>query len=119
MESESPNSLGAQWRRAALELDIECRVPFTLSTPTGESFEFACLLPQFGGERGILLLSSYNASATGAATAAGFGYACVEAARPSEPFELSTYIECLIDWGWLASGSPAPDWYVAGVRNAV
>jgi hypothetical protein len=119
MEISSLDSLGSQWQRAALELGIEFQGPYTLVAADGARFEFACLLPQFGAERGMLLGVSYDKVAAEGAVQAGFGFSYLDAEYPSEPFELSGYIECLRDWGWSAKRENPPNWYTAEERDAV
>jgi len=119
MEMASLASLGRQWRRAALELGIEFQGPYTLVAADGARFEFACLLPQFGAERGMLLGATYDKVAAEAAAQAGFGFSYLDAENSSERFELSGYIECLRDWGWSAKRERLPNWYAAEGRNAV
>ena len=99
-------------------MEIAIQAPFTLMGRDGARFEFACLLPQFGGEHGILLGTNYDDVAANAATAAGFGFSYMSAGESGEPFEIDTYVECLRDWGWSSNGSP-PGWLITGSADAV
>ena len=61
----------SRWQRAAQELEITIQAPYTLVARDGARFEFACLLPQFGGKNGMVLGTNYDEAAANAATAAG------------------------------------------------
>jgi len=101
--------LTTQWRAAARALGIEFEGPFTLTTPSGEKYAFAARLPQFGAGRGMLLLANHDARAVAEATALGFGYSCLEPETGTHGQDLSSFIECLRDWGW-ASLEKRPPW---------
>jgi hypothetical protein len=118
MGRDSFNLLGAQWGTAAHELGVEIQVPYALEAVDGSQIEFACLLRQFGSERGMLLSTTYSKAAFEAATRAGFGFSCVEPADLSAACDLSGYISCLRDWGWAVAQMPPPAWYTEGA-NAI
>ncbi len=105
--------LREQWRAVASTLSVRFIAPFTISLPTGEEREFAGLLPQFGGARGMLIDTEYSAAAFAAAGAAGFGISTMQAETRHTPLKPESYIECLVDWGWCAQDQPAPEWYVS------
>jgi hypothetical protein len=119
MDVSSPNSLGAQWQRAASELGIACQSPYTLVAQDGSTYEFEALLPDFGKPRGMLLGTAFDEAAANAAIQEGFGFSCLDALRADEIFELSAYVECLRDWGWAAKAATPPPWYGIRRRGAV
>ena len=102
-----------QWRTVASALSIQFIAPFSLSLPDGARREFAGLLPQFGGTRGMLIDTEYSPVAFSAATAAGFGCSTMQAENRHLPVEPESYIECLVDWGWSAQDQQAPGWYAS------
>jgi hypothetical protein len=118
MEPSALVSLGNRWERAAQELEITIQAPYTLVARDGARFEFACLLPQFGGTNGMVLGTKYDEAAANAATAAGLGFSFLSAGTDAELFEIDSYVVCLRDWGWNAKDSP-PDWLVSGGGDAV
>jgi len=110
--------LGDYWRRAAQLLDLEIQAPFILESSNGERFEFACLLPQFGSARGLLVGLMADSAGARAGTAAGYAVSRMGATTRA-PFELASIVECLVDWGWAVEGKSPPDWYINASGNAV
>ena len=104
--------LREQWSTVANVLSINFIAPFFLSLPDGAQCEFACLLPQFGGERGMLIDTEHSATAHAAAMASGYGVSSMGAEHHHLPINAADYIECLVDWTWVGPG-PAPEWYTS------
>ncbi|MEZ5494491.1 MAG: hypothetical protein R3E61_07880 [Pseudomonadales bacterium] len=52
-----------QWQIVANALSIKFVAPFVLKLRDGTEWGFACLLPQFGNEQGILIGTEYSANA--------------------------------------------------------
>lgn len=99
-----------QWRAVASSLSIQFITPFFLPLPDGSKWEFAALLPQFGGERGILIGVEHSAAAFAQARACGYGVCSMLGEHHHLPVLAENYIECLSDWGWVGQG-PVPEWY--------
>src|ERR1044072_7445010 len=114
MDTASLALLGDQWRRAAQELGIKCQIPYTLVAIDGATFEFACLLPQFGAARGMLIGATYNKAAADAALSAGFAFSHFDAEPQYVPFEIAGYVDCLKDWGWAVPREQPPAWFTSG-----
>lgn len=91
--------LREQWRTAASTLGIEFVAPFHLTANDGSAYEFAALLPQFGGVRGMLIDVEHRPEAFEAGIRAGFGCTSVPPQASHLPFDTSSYVECLLDWG--------------------
>ena len=104
--------LREQWRIVATGLGIQLLSPILLPLPDGTQWEFAALLPQFGGERGMLIDVEHSSAAFAAAVAAGYGASSMLAEHHHLPVDPANYIDCLIDWGWVGQGA-APAWYVS------
>jgi len=94
------------WRRVATELGIEFEAPYVLEHADAR-FTFLGHLPQFGSERGMLLMLQYNHEAAEAAFKDGFGFSCLEL---GEEVDGEDVVELLQDWTW-TSRTPAPRWY--------
>jgi hypothetical protein len=106
--------LREQWRSVAEALSLEFIGPFYLSLPEGRRSEFAGLLPQFGGKRGMLIDCEHDQEeAFAAAIAAGFGYSVMRAEHHNLPVEPTDYLDCLRDWGWSVEGQTPPEWYAS------
>jgi hypothetical protein len=120
MERASLELLGDQWRAAAAKLGVVAVVPFDLELPLGQVARFACLLPQFGGPRGMLLTPTYEHAAFQAATDAGYGVSVLDPDTSGvDSSDLADYIACLKDWEWRGGLSSVPDWYGINQQHAV
>jgi hypothetical protein len=102
--------LAEQWRDVAAALGVQCVAPFDLTLADGTQRRLAVLLPQFGGERGMLIDVEGPASVVNAAMALGYGYSSMLAERHHIPVNANDYIESLEDWGWVGPGVP-PKWH--------
>ena len=102
--------LREQWQAVARVLQIEFLGPFTLPLQDGHH-EFAGLLPQFGGGRGMLIDVEYVRDAFSTAVSAGFTCSAMLAECHHLPVDPANYIDCLVDWGWSIEGQPPPGWY--------
>jgi hypothetical protein len=102
--------LGAQWKRAAEVLGVECQAPFTLESANGKHYEFACLLPAFGAPSGTLVSFRYEREAVEAAESQGYTHSTMGPEKRL-PFELESFKECLIDWSWVREDADPPGWY--------
>jgi hypothetical protein len=106
-----------QWRVAAADLGFTLVAPFT-PEDAADSLEYLAWLPQFGSERGMLIITAHGEAQSRlihAAASHGYGYSCIDAS--DEPYERDDTIEVLVDWGW-SSREDAPDWYTALDRTA-
>ena len=110
MQPSPRDLLGANWKQAARKLTIDIHIPFTLEMPGGARYPFACLLPQFGAPRGMLLDVLYDKIAADAAVQVGFGFSIMDPDL-HQPLDLSGYIDCLHDWGWVPTDQRPPLWY--------
>jgi hypothetical protein len=110
MKISEREQLREQWRSVASELGLQFVAPFSLALADGSHWEFAALLPQFGGGQGMLIDSEHSAAAFAAAAFAGYRVSSMLPESHHLPVDASNYIECLVDWGW-AGESAAPNWY--------
>jgi hypothetical protein len=110
MISRELELLREQWREVATDLNILFLAPYELPLSNGRAWEFAGLLPQFGGTRGMLIAARHSDTAFEAAAASGFGVTSMLPESHHLPVKASDYIECLVDWGWVGPGAP-PEWY--------
>jgi hypothetical protein len=96
------------WQHAARLLGIRVTAPFNLSLGV-LSIPVAACVPDFGAERGMLLVSDFASIEPHlpAICAAGYGYSVLSAGT-SGPMR-AELIELLADWGWSGPGSE-PKW---------
>jgi hypothetical protein len=111
MNDTERDLLSSQWKSVASALKLEFIAPMSLRLPDGTNFEFAGLLPQFGGQRGMLIGVELSAIASAAAMSAGYGVSSMSPEYHHLPVNAADYVECLVDWGWCASCA-APQWYL-------
>jgi hypothetical protein len=100
-------ALAAKWMKVGDDLGIEVVAPYWLRSPRG-NYEFACLLPEFGSSRGMVLMADFDREAAEAAASEGFGYSCLT----PESVNVDYAIECLLDWGWSNEAHDPPNWYM-------
>lgn len=93
------------WVGIAKNLNIRVVAPFAYQFGGGE-IEFAAMLPDFGGESGIVADPDWDKIEPAAHQLQrdGFGYSCIEV---DDDFE--GMIEVLEDWTWTGA-SPEPEW---------
>ena len=98
--------LREQWRLVSQALGIAFVAPFSIEL----GLEFACLLPEFGSPKGMLIDARHNATAFKSAIEHGYGCSSMlpETRLVVQP---SDYVECLQDWGWAVANRPPPSWY--------
>lgn len=98
------------WLEIGRRLGIEVVAPANLKV-SGVEARFTALLPQFGGEAGMIVDANWSAIEphASALTAAGYGFSCVGAGDATNP---DSAIEMLADWGW-TSVEPKPAWLTA------
>lgn len=99
-----------QWRQVAAALSIEFVAPFLVALADGTQREFAGLLPQFGGQHGMLVDVEYDKGAFAAVVRSGFACSTMGPERHHLPVDPADYVDCLVDWGW-SRQEPAPEWY--------
>jgi hypothetical protein len=91
-----------QWHIVANALSIKFVAPFILKLRDGTEWEFACLLPQFGKQQGMLIDAEYSANAFSVAVESGYAVSSMLAEHHHLPINAENYIECLVEWGWVA-----------------
>jgi hypothetical protein len=115
-EHKKPSRLGLEWLNIAKAMSLQVIAPASIVLPSGKRIEADALLLEFGGDRGMVLVSDYGIIRSHAdeLVAAGYGFSTLSEPRPNAEFDLdlSGLPEILGDWGW--SGDPAkrPDWLI-------
>jgi hypothetical protein len=109
------------WRLAAKELDLEIVIPYELKTKTF-SLTAQVLLKNFGGEKGMLIVSDYRIIEPFRNEVIKLGYGFSTLAEPDRdwPFndeEKEAFIEMLDEWGWTGNSDEEPEWLIAPDRG--
>jgi hypothetical protein len=100
------------WVRIAERFGLKVQIPFHVELANGQ-LTVPVLLEEFGAQRGMLLVTSYQdiAAVTDQLVSAGFGYSCLDDS-PGTDLDEPQIVDMLRDWGW-SGGGGAPSWYAA------
>ena len=100
------------WVRIAERFGLKVQIPFQVELANAR-LTVPVLLEEFGAQRGMLLVTSYQeiASVTEQLLSAGFGYSALDDS-PGADLDEPQIVDMLRDWGWSGSGD-APSWYAA------
>jgi len=109
-----PSRLGARWTSIANELGLQVIAPALISLPSGIHIKADALLSDFGGQRGMLLLTDDELvwPHRTAIVAAGYGFSILDDpdhGADSEP-NFHDIIDVLRDWGWTGDAENQPAW---------
>jgi hypothetical protein len=97
------------WRQASEDLGFDFIAPFELAD-SGRTYVFFGLLPQFGGEKGMLVVVGFDYEEhIRAAQRNGYGWSCL--GDGSEPYDREVFMDVLNDWGWSDPSKKLPYWY--------
>jgi hypothetical protein len=102
----------ASWKHAANDLGIEVSGPYDVVLPTGARFQVPVLVRNFGGSKGMLVLSDYAIVKdwSDEVVQAGYGYSIMSEPEAGEEYARDVFIEVLADWGWRGPMSGKPVW---------
>jgi hypothetical protein len=112
------NEMAKAWEQAARDLAIRFVSPYRFTDSAGREHVCTGWLPDFGGQRGALVLSRHDSDDSDlAGEEAGF---YVSGLNPSwyEQYERSRFMSTLNDWGWYGAEEDAPGWFSGHVRGA-
>ena len=97
--------------QVAAALKIECVAPLSVNGDDGQEHVFACLLPQFGEGRGMLINHQHVQAAASAAVAQGYSFSSMLPETHQLPIDPGNYTGCLREWGWSGNPNAVPEWY--------
>jgi hypothetical protein len=107
MSTFSPETL-RKWSQASHELGFRLIAPHELRDTTGAAITYAALLPEFGSERGMLVIVDRDCTAAmRLAQAQHFGFSVLS---DDPTYDRDSFVEMLCDWGWTSDQLP-PGWY--------
>ena len=106
------NSMACAWLEARDDLGIRVVHPFTFEIPGGlRATTVGVYLPDFGSNRGTLLISRFDPPAMDDLADRADYFQSGLNPECYEPYDRSTYIETLNDWGWFGPDGEAPPWF--------
>ena len=115
MESEV-DTLVTAWRTAAQELGIRVDAPFELTDHNLRVHRFTAHLPDFGGPKGMVVLSSQppthdsDSDTLEFARSKGLWHSILNAEQYSD-FDRDEFVATLDDWQYFGPPERRPSWY--------
>jgi hypothetical protein len=97
------------WREAGERLGIRVIAPHELELPNGGALVVEAFLPDFGGPRGVAVVSLEDEARCRLASAGAAFTSQLGAAY--RRFDEELFQQTLDDWGWFGAGSAPPIWY--------
>ena len=109
MEPTDVERVRSAWETAASDLDVRVQIEACwLEGQSGERFELAAMVPDFGGKRGMAILREWDLTVSELARARGYGFTVL--GKSYETYDRDLFEDTLNDWQWTGAGNPPP-WY--------
>jgi hypothetical protein len=112
--SSVPSRLAQRWIAIANALGLRITAPASILLPSGQRIDADALLLDFGGPRGMLLVTDDELvwPHQAAIVDAGYGFSVLSDPGPSadSPPPLDDVIDVLRDWGWEGDPADEPAW---------
>lgn len=98
--------------RACAELGLRAELGFKLSLPNRPEITTVARIHNLGAANGMLIFESYDeiSSFTKELLDAGYGFSVLDEPLPQEQFDLDSFKEMFIDWGWSGELGRKPSW---------
>jgi hypothetical protein len=98
--------------RACAELGLRVDLDFKLSLPNGLEMSVVARIRDLGAANGMLIFESYDeiSNFTKELLDAGYGFSVLDEPSPQEGFDLDSFKEMFIDWGWSGELGHKPAW---------
>ncbi|MGN6726418.1 MAG: hypothetical protein ACTHLZ_10900 [Tepidisphaeraceae bacterium] len=110
MSNSATTPFQQQWADHASRFSLDVTIPFRVVVDRHE-IEIPVLLKQFGGRRGMLLVTRYGLIRDYAdrLVTMGYGYSCLSEPGSTSQTDDVGFVEMLQDWGW-SGDAPEPGW---------
>lgn len=102
-----------QWLwRACAELHLPIEPAFRIRLRDGKELATIARIPDLGAKNGMLIVGSYDDVKDYAQDLidAGYGYSVLDEPGPKEEFDLSSFRDMFVDWGWTGKLGSKPAW---------
>jgi len=106
----SKSKLIAEWEAARDDLGIEIVAPYEVDLGNNIKFRAEVLVKNFGGEKGMLIVTDYNAIEPYAEQLVSLGYGWSVLEEPTEPYNREIFIHMLSEWEWTGDEARKPHW---------
>lgn len=103
----------AEWiERACGELGLRTELGFRVSLPDLPDVTTVAHIHDLGAANGMLIFSSYEEvrDLTKDLLKAGYGFSVLDEPSSEEEFDLASFKEMFIDWGWSGDLGQKPAW---------
>lgn len=92
---------------AGKQLGVEVVLDPVVRLPSGVEIRGAVLLPELGGDRGMLIVRSFDAVSlvVDELIDNGYGFSVLSEPGAEEPFDLESTADMFRDWGWNDRGA--------------
>lgn len=106
------NKLRGYLLRAGDDLGIKVIVPFILLLKSGRKLSAEALLPELGAPNGTIVCKSTDDYLEILNEIKNEGYTCSSFGEPlsNEEYDVESYKEMFLDWGWTSKERPKPEW---------
>src|SRR5262245_34790188 len=97
--------------RAAKELGVRVLLRYVVNLSDGRKLIAQALFPEFGTAFGTLVFryeDAVDAAARRDLVAQGYGMSTFSESLPNEEFDLDSYREMLMEWGWTSEEAHKP-----------
>lgn len=102
------------WLQAScLALGLRLDVPFSLDLGGGRVVHAVARVRDLGEVNGMLIVRSYDEvrDLLNELRQTGYGFSVLDEPLPSEDFDLDSFREMFMEWGWAAEQSWKPAWW--------
>lgn len=110
------NEVIKAWKEAAKDLELKIQSPFFLKTDNGDELEYGLLIEDFGSDRGVLVLTTYESMDDDEPWKYGY-YSSALNSFHYDKYNRENFIETLTDWGFYGKSENKPYWYKGHLYN--
>ena len=112
------NPMAQAWLAAARDLNIRVEHPFIFTSRSGiNATTQGIYLPDFGSPSGALITCRFDTDAVHEAADDTDYFQSALSPHHYEPYDRSTFIDTLEDWGWFGNPAEVPSWFNGGLRR--
>lgn len=105
-------NLATQLSKACSALGLRAELGFDLSLGDGIEIHAVARIPDLGAPNGMLVVKSFDElkNCSKKLVNAGYGYSVLSEPLQNVEFDLDSFQEMFIDWGWSGDPGCKPQW---------
>lgn len=111
----------ADWLlKASKELGLFAEADFSLAVAGGAALKSIVRIPNVGAQNGMLIFPFHKdiQGLERELVAAGYAYSVMDEPRDAEEFDLESFREMFVDWGWASDIAAIPKWMTPPEQDA-